>query len=415
MEGRGAKTRVPQRSLPSVLRNYYLDKGAYATRQHDTVADNMIFQNCRPKIGSPLVAQLQHRNFIVKQLANTSTVKLSNARAAKCPAGPLLLWQQLQIATALSSSSPLISRSRTLRALVLPEATGGNGSGGGDKGSNGGNGGSDDASSSGEGGGGGNRLFQFVVFAGVCYLASRLAIALSEEHKKRVAAAEADKAASSASTVDPEEITAVKRLLRDAFSDLIKVRERLNSLESFTGVDQADGDAPGAELIPRMGARSGGAGQRGAVGGVLRVGAGMLWAQDDAAMGATEAATGALRGLGINLGTELLLRIGGLVRGAADAVAVDLSLDPTDDSFTMRRLIYNCKPFPGLRLVAAPFGARGRDAAYTLNPFAGQGLTSAVRHGSPLHRDVLGSLMGATLDLGRLWINGGLFSKGKEI
>lgn len=36
------------------------------------------------------------------------------------------------------------------------------------------------------------------------------------------------------------------------------------------------------------------------------------------------------------------------------------------------QVLYNCRLGSRLRLVLAPFGARGRDAAYTLNPLAGQ-------------------------------------------
>ena len=35
-------------------------------------------------------------------------------------------------------------------------------------------------------------------------------------------------------------------------------------------------------------------------------------------------------------------------------------------------MLYNCRLGERVRLVLAPFGARGRDAAYTLNPLTGQ-------------------------------------------
>ncbi len=36
------------------------------------------------------------------------------------------------------------------------------------------------------------------------------------------------------------------------------------------------------------------------------------------------------------------------------------------------QVLYNCRLSQRARLILAPFGARGRDAAYTLNPLAGQ-------------------------------------------
>ena len=36
------------------------------------------------------------------------------------------------------------------------------------------------------------------------------------------------------------------------------------------------------------------------------------------------------------------------------------------------QVLYNCRLGQHLRVLLAPFGARGRDAAYTLNPLAGQ-------------------------------------------
>ena len=132
------------------------------------------------------------------------------------------------------------------------------------------------------------------------------------------------------------------------------------------------------------------------------------------------------------------------------------------------QVLYSCRLGQRLRVVLAPFGARGRDAAFTLNPVAGQvsgaararaltvllskgvpaelpaprqwlrpqccllrrallplaptaaaastclrqGLTSLVREGSPLHRGVLGSLVGVALDAPRAWLSAGYFARG---
>jgi hypothetical protein len=41
-----------------------------------------------------------------------------------------------------------------------------------------------------------------------------------------------------------------------------------------------------------------------------------------------------------------------------------------------------------------------------------QGLTSMVREGSPLHRPVLGSLVGLGLEAKRAWLSAGYFARG---
>ncbi len=79
---------------------------------------------------------------------------------------------------------------------------------------------------------------------------------------------------------------------------------------------------------------------------------------------------------------------------------------------TLTKLLYRCSPASWLQLVLAPVGARGQDAAYTLNPVAGQGLTSVVRDGNPLFALVAGPMLAATLALKRLWINAGYFAAG---
>jgi hypothetical protein len=111
-------------------------------------------------------------------------------------------------------------------------------------------------------------------------------------------------------------------------------------------------------------------------------------------------------------------------------------------SLIRMQVLYSCRLHPRLRVMLSPFGARARDAAYTLNPLAGQvipscmlpasqgwvllltsllktnlacadqGLTSLVRDGSPLHKPVLGSLVGLGLETSRAWLSAGYFAQG---
>ncbi len=220
--------------------------------------------------------------------------------------------------------------------------------------------------------------------------------------------------------LDFDETRTLKRLLREAFADFVQTRARLEELERRAGVDPA-GDGPsGASALrraaPRFAAGGGapGGGARSALSGALLSGGGFLWGEDGAGGGALDAVAAA----GVRLGTDLTLRLGGPVRGGRDALAAEVRLEPGGGDAesgggggaALRRLVYAARAGGGVRLVAAPFGARGADAAFTLNPAAGRGLAAGVRHGSPLHQRRLGALAGAALDLPRAWLSAAAFS-----
>lgn len=206
----------------------------------------------------------------------------------------------------------------------------------------------------------------------------------------------------------------LKRLLREAFADLVRVRTRLDELEAVTGVTPSDTIADATPLDPDA-ARKGSHAQASPRGGpsvlsgALKIGGGLLWEDEPAAGG-----LGAVADAGVRLGTDLILRVGAPVRGGKDAVMAEVRVDPGEEQFALQRILYSARIAPGLRAVLAPFGARGQDVAYTLNPLAGQGLTSAVKHGSPMHRRVLGSVLGLAADLRRAWLSLALFSEKTE-
>jgi hypothetical protein len=222
--------------------------------------------------------------------------------------------------------------------------------------------------------------------------------------------------------LDFDETRTLKRLLREAFADLVQTRARLEELERLAGVDPA-GDGPsGVSALRRAAPRPAGGGgapggaARSALSGALLSGGGFLWGEDGAGSGALDAVAAA----GVRLGTDLTLRLGGPVRGGRDALAAEVRLEPGGGDAEggggggggakLRRLVYAARAGGGVRLVAAPFGARGADAAFTLNPAAGRGLAAGVRHGSPLHRRRLGALAGAALDLPCAWLSAAAFS-----
>ena len=51
-----------------------------------------------------------------------------------------------------------------------------------------------------------------------------------------------------------------------------------------------------------------------------------------------------------------------------------------------KQVLYSLTPARNMNVVLAPVGGRGDDAASTLNPVAGRGLTHLVRLGCALHQ-----------------------------
>ena len=233
------------------------------------------------------------------------------------------------------------------------------------------------------------------------------------------------------SKYDSDDVRTLKRLLKEVFSDLVQVRGRLDELETATGVSSLDFISDATPLNPSSvkqpgttDARSSSSSRtpsprqtdgaaaprtRSAIGGVLKIGGGLLWEDDASGLGLDS-----VQDTGVRLGTDLILRLGGAVRGGRDAVMAEVCVDPGEENFALQKILYSCKVAPGLRAILAPFGARGQDVAYTLNPLAGQGLTSSVKHGNPLHQKLLGSVIGAAADLKRAWLSLGYFSQTGE-
>ncbi|KAL4451786.1 hypothetical protein ABPG75_007448 [Micractinium tetrahymenae] len=244
--------------------------------------------------------------------------------------------------------------------------------------------------------------------------------------KQRPQRGQSQGAAAAAGSQQPssDELATLTRLTQEAFAELVKVKERLGELEEDAGLgpDSAGSAPAGATALSAgSGGRGAARGRPGVAGspqqqhphgrhrlaGVLRLGGGLLWAQEGGAGGAA----GVLRAAGLKLGADALLQLAAVVRGGRDSVHAECRLDAAAERASLRKVLYNCRLGSRLRLILSPFGARGRDAAYTLNPLAGQGLSGMVRDGSPLHQPVLGSLAGVALEASRAWFNAGYFAR----
>lgn len=246
-----------------------------------------------------------------------------------------------------------------------------------------------------------------------------------------------------------DDVAALKRLIREVLAEMVTLKSRLAELEAEAGIN-SDVLADGVEAshLGSVTARSGGGASASSASrhrrkqtsftGVWRLGGGLLWAQDEggprsstsspgggggpltpasvAAPGDASCGAGdALAAAGAKLGTDLLLRLSRAVRGGADSLHAEASIDPEAQRLWVHRVLYRASLAPGLRLILAPFGGRGEDAAYTLNPVAGQGLAGFVRRGCPLHAAELGSLAAAVADGERAWGSAALFARGEAV
>lgn len=293
------------------------------------------------------------------------------------------------------------------------------GDGGGSNGKNfGGGGDGDDFGGDDDAGFGGKALLLVTLAAAVAVVMFKL------YHRKKRSASEASALPES---YDSDDVRTLKRLLREVFAELVNVRSRLEEVEGVAGIKSAETNADATPLSTSKSFSSSispGATEatgakhppfRQTLSGALKFGAGALWDEAEESGDAVEGqGLGAVQAAGVGLGTDLMLQLGSTVRGGSDAVLAEVKIDPGDESFSLHKVLYNCKVAPGLRLILSPFGARGQDVAYTLNPFAGQGLVSTVKHGSPLYQRVLGAVIGATADLKRAWLSAAFFSQAAE-
>lgn len=219
----------------------------------------------------------------------------------------------------------------------------------------------------------------------------------------------------SAKWVLESDITKIKRLLREIFAEFVKTKGRIIRLEDATGLPSGEliTDATPLEIKSSNTTRPSPSIRKQPLSGALKLGGGILWTDDDATDIDADGLQ-ALQASGIRLGTDLTLQLGSSVRNGADSIVAEININPADETFVLEKVIYNCKIANGLRCIASPFGSKGQDVAYTLNPFASSGLTSIIEKGNPLHQRLLGSVVGFAADLPRAWATLAFFSNGTE-
>ncbi|KAL2634500.1 hypothetical protein R1flu_005979 [Riccia fluitans] len=184
------------------------------------------------------------------------------------------------------------------------------------------------------------------------------------------------------------ETNALRRLQREAFSDLLKVRERLDKLEHKTGLrGKTHGDSlTGARTNLRGEVSSGGA---------------FIIAEDSACVHSRSSLqhAGLKTGLDVRFTFETPVREGDTL---TTQVGVGQGSGLGDgNSFggplSLQKINYVAQINDSLSLSVAPLGARASDMSDTINHLQGQALTTFAGSGPALYQHCKGSAIGASL------------------
>lgn len=204
-------------------------------------------------------------------------------------------------------------------------------------------------------------------------------------------------------------IAILKRLTRELFEKNVALESRLTDIEERLGISrEVEGPAANASRVATSGHTSSHpGGLLRSLGGRLVLGGGFLWGDND------EEGLDSVMQAGVKLGTTMTLQARGQFRDSKDFILADIAVDnDSEHPFSLQKVLYSCQILPKLRCMFAPFGARGNDVTYTLNPFAGRGLTAATSEGNPLlHNRGSGSVLAAAIDLPWVWLTGAYFGK----
>lgn len=301
---------------------------------------------------------------------------------------------------AINTDKSLIRRGKTVLAS-LDNGFGGSSGGSPPFGGDGGDWGGDE--------GDGGKRFDFKSFL-VGLLLLGLPSVVFLEYKKR----RGNSTKNTGYDVDP--LNSLKRLVRELFEKDVETQERLLQLEEKLGIvhDGSPGLHASKVASSRQSSKTRAAqdGSLRSMGGRLTLGGGLLWSED-----ADASNLDAMVESGVQLGTRLVLQSRGQFRQGKDFILTDINIDgASQEEFNLQKVLYSCGLTDQIKIMFAPFGARGNDVTYTLNPFAGRGLTAATSEGNPLlHGRGRGSVIGSTISLPRSWMSAALFrTEGEE-
>lgn len=183
------------------------------------------------------------------------------------------------------------------------------------------------------------------------------------------------------------ETDALKRLQREAFFELMKVRERLDKLEFHTGLRQSRSQSSSAE----------GASKTRLKGEVCAGGAFVLL--DDQSSRYSRAAVeqaGLHTGMNVRFTFETAYREKDsmITECSAGYPGIDGSI--LGGPISVTKLAYNAQVTDDFNVVVAPVGARVSDITEIVNPLQDQALTRFARVGPDMYQQCVGSALGAT-------------------
>eukprot|EP01018_Ginkgo_biloba_P019165 Gb_04163 [translate_table: standard] len=182
---------------------------------------------------------------------------------------------------------------------------------------------------------------------------------------------------------------ALKRLQREAFSDIMKMRDRLDLIEKrfthFVSSNKQDGSFGGAKTQLK---------------GEVKAGAAFVIMQDESSRQSCSSLEQAKMKTGVaaKFTFETFFRerdflITECVAGQNCMSDDDVFLGP----LTLGKVLYSANINDYLSLFVAPVGAKGKDAAVILNTLQEQALTEFSGNGPALFRHCEGSAIGATV------------------
>ncbi|CAK9233415.1 unnamed protein product [Sphagnum jensenii] len=185
------------------------------------------------------------------------------------------------------------------------------------------------------------------------------------------------------------ETGALKRLQREAFADLLKVRERLDKLEHHTGLRRSkaasgeDSTGPAKTHLK----------------GEVNAGTAFVLMEDNSSRCSRAAIVqaGLHTGLDIRFTFETPFREKDLLLTQCTAGNSGSDRSILGGPISITKIIYSAHVTDDLTVMVAPLGAHGSDMTEIVNPLQGQALTEFARAGPALYNHCYGSALGATL------------------
>ncbi|GBG88180.1 hypothetical protein CBR_g46669 [Chara braunii] len=201
------------------------------------------------------------------------------------------------------------------------------------------------------------------------------------------------------------EVSALRRLQREAFSDQLKTKDRIDKLEHFTGLRKV------AHLGESM-AGGGALASRTRMRGDIAVGAAYpLLDGSDEKVRQSQKLT--FDRVGARIGVDARFTFETAFRGGKDTLITQcvsgkngqalgsstVDGDALVGPITVRKVVYSAELGDNLSLKFSPVGADGADICNALNPLEGYGLTKSTAEGLPILKKCRGSAASATFRL----------------